>query len=251
MGDYQQQNQRVRRDQYNADGNINLHHGGFQQQGQNVGRDQQNVEGNFYDQRRYNNQYRYNDQRRFEEHIGRDKAGRDINNAYYTANNSDGGRGAKHYSRAWVINTILVLLFSSGLIGGGVWWFFQHPLHFSLPGSTDPNTTLQQELKGTPDKALENFCHSLQSGDLQGAYDDFSSHLKTTYSQSQFTTDWSNNKFPHSCTASISTSDAGSASGTLLMTVADSSGFNTSPVTYNVTLVSDNGIWEIDSWKQV
>ncbi len=241
MGDYQQQNQRVRRNQLNTEGDINLHRGGYQQQGQRVGRDQHNVEGD------------YHDQRRFEEHIGRDKAGRDINHNYFSTNTSGYATGAKHAARAWVTTTVLVLLFFSGLVSGGVWWFSTHPLNFHLPGfGTDPSAVLNQDLYGTPAKALEQFCNQLAAGNAQGAYDDFSSHLKNTYSLSQFTTDWTGSNTPEHCTSTISTSNASSASGTIVITytVMGNGGFSTKSATYNVTLVSDNGIWQIDSWQK-
>lgn len=241
MSDYQQQNQRVRRDRFNAESDINLYKGGYQQQGQRVGRDQHNVEGNYYDQRR------------FEENVGRDRVGRDINNNYFSTNTSGYATGAKHAARAWVTTIILVLLFLSGLIGGGVWWFTTHPPNFQFPGfGTDPSTALNQELYGTPAHSLEQFCSNLASGNTQGAYGDFSSHLKNTYSLSQFTTDWTGSNIPGHCTGTISTSNASSASGTIVMTytIMDNGGFSTKTVTYNMTLVSDNGIWQIDSWQK-
>lgn len=235
MSDYQQQNQRVRRDQFNAEGDINLHRGGYQQQRQHVGRDQHNVEGNYYDQRR------------FEKNVGRDKAGRDINNNYFSTNTSGYATGAKHVARAWVTTTILVLFFLSGLIGGGVWWFTTHPPNFQF---LNPSTALNQDLYGTPANSLKQFCNNLASGSTQGAYDDFSSHLKNTYTLSQFTTDWTGSNNPVQCTSTISTSNASSASGTIVMTHLVLSNGGTTAVTYNVTLVSDNGIWQIDSWQK-
>jgi len=149
-----------------------------------------------------------------------------------------------------VTTIILVLLFFSGLIGGGVWWFTAHPLNFQF--FTDPSQGLNQMLYGTPAKSLEQFCSNLASGNTQGAYDDFSSHLKNTYTLSQFTTDWTGSNIPEHCTGTISISDASSASGTIVMTstVMNNGGFSTKTVTYNVTLVSDNGIWQIDSWQK-
>jgi len=81
MGNYNQQNQQVRRDQYNAEGNINQHQvRGYNQQGQQVQGPQYNAERDI--NQHWDNHYQhqgnvYDDHRRYTKNVGRDEIGRD------------------------------------------------------------------------------------------------------------------------------------------------------------------------------
>jgi hypothetical protein len=68
----------------------------------------------------------------------------------------------------------------------------------------------------------------------------------------QFTQTWSNS-FVKDCTSAVTSSDATSANGTINMSKTDPSEHtgNFVTATYNVTLVTNNGVWQIDSWQQV
>jgi hypothetical protein len=108
-------------------------------------------------------------------------------------------------------------------------------------------------LYGTPSGALEQFCNHLDSGGMQDAYNVYSSHLKSQISLDQFTDIWTKNP-AHNCTSNISTSSDTSASGLIHTTrtvLKTGGGFETDSTDYQVTLVTNNGIWQIDSWQQV
>lgn len=204
----------------------NPHENGPRQRGQRVdtdppyGRNQIHIEGN----------------------VGGDIAGHNINKNNYIITHES---GAKYTAKARMVITMLVLFFLWGLISAGASWFTSHPLNIHLPG-------FDTGLSSTPDNALKQFCQNLVSGNVQGAYDDFSWYLKNTYSLDQFTTDWTGNKIPQHCTETISIGGTSSASGTLVMayTRMNNDGSNTKTVSYDVTLASDNGIWQIDTWQQ-
>lgn len=227
MGDYNQERQHVRGDQYNAEGNINQYRN-----------------RNYYAQGDI-----HNDHRRYVENVGRDKAGHDVVHNQYKVDTS----GFKSIGRAIALYAVLSILFAAGVVGGVAWYLSSHPLPGIGSFGSNPSSDLDQTLYGTPQDALKQFCNHLASGDLQGAYDVYSSHLKSQISLDQFTQTWSGNNAPEHCISNITTAASSSAQGILSMskTSLDGSDFSTHTTQYNVSLVSNNGIWQIDSWQEV
>lgn len=105
-----------------------------------------------------------------------------------------------------------------------------------------------------PDEVLSGYCFSLQSGDLQGAYNDYSSGLKNQITSTDFVNMWSNRHIDN-CVPSISSSSNQQASGTISTSVFPP--YSATPTngpppditkTYSVMLIKDsNGDWKIDS----
>lgn len=98
-------------------------------------------------------------------------------------------------------------------------------------------------ISSTPDWALDRFCTDLQHGDMQNAYDLFSSDYQNSHTQAEFVQTWSN-KNPAPCVHSVSASSDGKASGTL--TIRDF--FSGVISVYHVTLIQNNIIdWKLSS----
>src|SRR5438045_4032655 len=66
----------------------------------------------------------------------------------------------------------------------------------------------------TPDWALDRLCQDLGVGDMQEAYNLFSSDYQNSHTQADFVQTWSNVHL-NSCVHHLSTSSDGKASGTL------------------------------------
>ncbi len=198
-------------------------------------------------------------------------AGRDMNFSYRQVNNQQGQRVGQQYNAGRDIHTqriyndnapkastvfvkgiitIVILL----LIGGGVALAFPAVEGFlgkawhSLSSVTQ-NNSLDRTLYGNPKSSLEQFCTHLRSGDVQGAYNDYSAHLQAQISLTDFTNTWNQNgEVVTNCVGQISTESDTSATGKLLIsTETINGGVTNNSSTYNVTLVSSDGIWRIDA----
>lgn len=245
MGDYNQHNQQVRRDQYNTEGNINQYRvRGYNQQGQHQYNAENNINQYQGDYHHYNNRNHYienigGDKFRGDKIVGNvgNKAGRDVIGKQYKV------EGVKFIGYGILLYVILSFLSVVALIGGVAWFVSNN--HISIPGwGSDP---LKQELYGTPADALKQFCIHLGSGDSQGAYDVYSSHLKSQVSPDQFNTMWGGTD-AGGCTSNITFSSDTSATGMIHTThsgLANGS-FVTTTTDYNVKLVTNDGIWQID-----
>lgn len=100
----------------------------------------------------------------------------------------------------------------------------------------------------TPDDTLNTFCNDIQSGDSEGAYNQFSSKLKLEEHYAQFQQSWSNKNVLGGCGHDPVTLTGNNATTTL--TTADY--FTKVQTSYHVTLIKDsNGIWKIDTFQQV
>lgn len=95
----------------------------------------------------------------------------------------------------------------------------------------------------TPDDALNTFCHSIQSGAYQEAYDEYSSNLKAQVSSSEFIDMWSDQNL-EACTHDTINTSGNQASTTL----TTRNFFTHEARSYNVTLVQEaDKSWRIDS----
>lgn len=257
MADYNQQNQRVNR-QYNASGDI--HYSQRQtnnQQGQSV--ENQYNAGRDVNAQRYMSHDRHDQHIQYQESIGRDKI--------QVAHVHNNATPASSVLTCGVIIVVVLLL-----LGAGVYFAYpplkslaQH-MFSTVPqntgatkgivpqntGATDPQQGLDSTLYGTPKGSLNRFCQLLQSGDLQGAYDDYSDHLQSQTSLSDFTNMWGQpGEAVTSCLGNIINTSGTSATGTLnIRTETVNHGDTTSSAAYNITLVSSNGIWRIDTMVQ-
>ncbi len=126
---------------------------------------------------------------------------------------------------------VVALIFFVVFVGFGAYMI----LH-SFPGISS----------GRPDAVLSDYCTRLQSGDYQGAYNDYSSGLKSQISSADFARMWANKPI-HPCLYNISSSSDQSASAMITITEFPSN----SPTNYSVMLIKDsNGDWKIDSFQQ-
>lgn len=104
-------------------------------------------------------------------------------------------------------------------------------------------------VRSTPTKTLTTFCNDIQSGNYQGAYDQFSAGVREATPESIF-----ENSTKAAITAGgglractiANVSDDGSI-GTGLMTWVPNK--NGSPAAFDTTLIDENGTWKIDSLK--
>lgn len=100
----------------------------------------------------------------------------------------------------------------------------------------------------SPDGVLSGYCTSLQAGDTQGAYNEYSTKLKSEVSSQQFSQMWSG--YVSGCTYDSVQVSGNQATSTLHITTSSMPGPHGSEqtYTYHVILVQDgsNG-WKIDS----
>jgi hypothetical protein len=108
--------------------------------------------------------------------------------------------------------------------------------------SNFPGGSINNPFVSTPDGTLDTFCHSIQSGSYQNAYDQYSSKLKAEVSSVQFTETWSDTHWD-SCTH-----DSVVTSGNTATTRITTHEFFTKKITtYNVSLIQEGNNWKIDS----
>ena len=104
-------------------------------------------------------------------------------------------------------------------------------------------------VRSTPTKTLTTFCNDIQSGNYQGAYDQFSAGVREANTESAFATSTkavvTAGGGLKACTIA-DVSDDGSI-GTGLMTWVPNK--NGSAASFDTTLIDENGTWKIDSLK--
>lgn len=127
----------------------------------------------------------------------------------------------KRKTSIWITGIIIVVL----LIGGA------GAIYYLNQGVSSPQQTLQ------------TFCHALISGDYQTAYNQVSSHLKSTMSESEFASLFQTIGSVKNCSLLDVTQDSSTeAHGRVEYTL--SSGLTEVETD---TLVYENGAWKIDS----
>lgn len=104
-------------------------------------------------------------------------------------------------------------------------------------------------VRSTPTKTLTTFCNDIQSGNYQGAYDQFSAGVREANAESAFATSTkavvTAGGGLKACTIA-DVSDDGSI-GTGVMTWVPNK--NGSAAAFDTTLIDENGTWKIDSLK--
>ena len=104
-------------------------------------------------------------------------------------------------------------------------------------------------LRSTPTKTLTTFCSDIQSGNYQGAYDQFSAGVREANTESAFATStkavMTAGGGLKACTIA-DVSDDGSIGTGVMTWVPNKSG---TAAAFDTTLVDENGAWKIDSLK--
>lgn len=219
MANFDQQNQRVNT-QHNAGRDIRFsqRNTGFNQRSQHIER---------------------------QTNVGRDHIR--VSNTYNT-----GTSARTVLARGIVIVVVLLVLGGSAVLAAGpaantVSGFFTGFFN-SITHGNSPKSDLNKMLYGEPQDSLKQFCHNLQSGALQDAYDIYSDHLKSQVTLANFTNKWGDSHVHvRDCTSNITNHYDTSANGTIYMKFFHVSGDPDTNAEYKVTLVSSDGIWKIDS----
>jgi hypothetical protein len=101
--------------------------------------------------------------------------------------------------------------------------------------------------RSTPTKTLTTFCDAIKSRDYPTAYDQFSSHYKSRFSEIQFEAAWrvlSSGLFGGGITGCTpSNAQDNGSTGTATLTFTFSNGRTSNNI---VHLISENGAWKID-----
>ncbi len=140
----------------------------------------------------------------------------------------------------WIVPTIIVsmILIILVVFSGVVFAFVSNAIStFQISNLTS----------STPNQTLNTYCQDVQSGDYQGAYDEYSAHLKSQVSSAQFTQMWVN-KHLDSCTHDTVNTSGNQATTTL----STHDFFTRNSEMYSVTLIQDgsNG-WKIDNIQRL
>ena len=105
-------------------------------------------------------------------------------------------------------------------------------------------------VRSTPTKTLTTFCSDIQSGNYQGAYDQFSARVRESGTETSFASALKTalvaRKGLKGCAVGDVTDDGGAVNGVMTWVFNDSG----PSVVFKTTLLDENGAWKIDNLTQ-